>query len=116
MTRARDLPDAIQWHEGMLLAPQHFQQSAQRQEGLLSYHASAQTPFYWGIRQLEIDTDKLVAGIFWVRRLEAVLPDGLLVTHFDDDPDEISLDLNPHADGDFNPATSRRTDSGACGG
>ena len=98
MSQARDLPDAIQWHEGMLLAPQHFQQAAQRQEGLLSYHAAAQTPFYWGIRQLEIDQDKLVAGLFWIRRLEAVMPDGLLVTHFDDDPGEISLDLSAYAD------------------
>lgn len=98
MTRARNLPDAIQWHEGMLLAPQHFQQAAQRQEGLLAYHAATQTPFYWGIRHLDIDHDKLVAGVFWIRRLEAVMPDGLLVTHFDDDPGEISLDLSPYDD------------------
>ena len=30
LKNAKDLPEAIQWHEGLLLAPQHFQQLAQR--------------------------------------------------------------------------------------
>lgn len=98
MTNARDLPDAIQWHEGMLLAPQHFQQANSRLEGLLAYHTAAAAPFHWGIRTLDLDTEKLVAGVFWVRRLEAVMPDGLLVTHYADDPGEISLDLTPYTD------------------
>ncbi len=102
MTKASEIPNAIQWHEGMLLAPQHFQQSALRQEGLLSYHAATLSPFHWGIRHLEIDGDKLVAGMFWLRRLEAVMPDGLLVHHSEDDAGsdrlEISLDLSAHAD------------------
>lgn len=102
MTRASEIPNAIQWHEGMLLAPQHFQQADFRQEGLLSYHAAAISPFHWGIRRLEIDADKLVAGVFWLRHLEAVMPDGLLVRHSQEDSGadglEVSLDLSAHAE------------------
>ena len=42
---ASDIPEAIQWHEGMLLAPQHFQQLAWRQETLLHYATLAASPF-----------------------------------------------------------------------
>ena len=42
--RARDVPDAIKWHEGMMLAPQHFQQMALRGEQLLVYHVAAAAP------------------------------------------------------------------------
>jgi len=34
---ADEIPQAIQWHEGMLLSPQHFQQSSWRQEMLVQY-------------------------------------------------------------------------------
>ncbi|HEV7518390.1 MAG TPA: type VI secretion system baseplate subunit TssK, partial [Thermoanaerobaculia bacterium] len=76
---ARELPAAIQWHEGMLLAPQHFQQMALRQEDLLGYHAAALSPYHWGVRQMEHDASLLVAGTFRLTALEAVLPDGLVV-------------------------------------
>ncbi|MDF1750691.1 MAG: type VI secretion system baseplate subunit TssK, partial [Alphaproteobacteria bacterium] len=78
---ARELPDAIQWHEGMLLAPQHFQQLAVRGEELIAYHTATSSPFHWGIRHLKVDPVQLVSGIFRVLELEAVLPDGLIVTH-----------------------------------
>ena len=54
----RDFPpivEAIDWHEGMLLAPQHFQQLSLRQEAMLSYHAAALSPFHWGVLRLRID-------------------------------------------------------------
>jgi len=55
MIDAHDLPGAIQWHEGMLLAPQHFQQLSIRYEELLHYHLMMISPFHWGIRRLKID-------------------------------------------------------------
>ena len=37
MKRAKDIPEAIHWHEGMLLAPQHFQQfAARRGQGIFA--------------------------------------------------------------------------------
>ena len=102
MTQASDIPQAILWHEGMLLAPQHFQQANLRQESLLAYHGAMLSPYPWGIRHLEIDSEKMAAGTFWLRRLEAVMPDGLLVSHgtsgADSDGVELSIDLSAHAD------------------
>ncbi len=95
---AHDVPPAIQWHEGMLLAPQHFQLLSQRQEALLHYHAAALSPFHWGVRHLKVDPVLLVDGTFRVLELEAVMPDGLLVSHLADDVPELSVDLAPRVD------------------
>src|SRR4030095_11711054 len=34
---AYEISDAIQWHEGLLLTPQHFQQLSARHEALVQY-------------------------------------------------------------------------------
>lgn len=91
---ARELPDAIQWYEGMLLAPQHFQQLSVRGEELVAYHASTANPFHWGVRHLKIDPVQLVSGVFRVLELEAVLPDGLIVSHVHADDSPLELDLS----------------------
>lgn len=71
-------PDAVLWHEGMMLAPQHFQQSDLRGEELLHYRVHAAAPFAWGVRRLQVDRRLLGQGTFRVTELEAVLPDGTL--------------------------------------
>lgn len=93
---AHDLPPAIQWHEGMLLAPQHFQQLSLREEALLHYHATMISPFHWGVRHLKIDPVLLVDGTFRVLELEAVMPDGLVVSAMADESEELTADLAPH--------------------
>ena len=98
MTTAHDVPRAIQWHEGMLLAPQHIQQLSLRQEQLLHYHAQMFAPFHWGVRHLKVDPVLLVDGTFRVLELEAVMPDGLLVSHPPDEGSDLTLDLSPHLD------------------
>lgn len=95
---AREVPPSLQWHEGMLLAPQHFQQLSLRHELLVHYHAAAAAPFHWGVRHLEIDAVALADGIFRVLELEAVLPDGLIVSHAAGDLPELSVDLTPRID------------------
>lgn len=92
MALISDIPDAIQWHEGMLLTPQHFQQLSVRNEELLNYHLMAVTPFYWGFRELIIDEDALLQGKLKVLKLEAVMPDGLLIKHSNNEG-ELSIDL-----------------------
>lgn len=91
-TRAREVPDRVQWHEGMLLAPQHFQQLTARGEGLLQYHLGNVTPFYWGVKALELDTVALLNGTLRILELEAVMPDGLVLTQTAIDP-ELSVSL-----------------------
>ena len=94
---AREVPPAIQWHEGMLLAPQHFQTLGRRQELLLHYHASAVSPFHWGLTHLEIDRVVLMDGVFRIVELEAVMPDGMLVSWSAADGIDLKIDLAPRA-------------------
>src|SRR5690242_141009 len=75
------IPAAVQWHEGMLLAPQHFQQQDQHHEALLHFHLQRAVPFHWGVSRLEYDRTRLVAGTFQLREVEALLPDGLFLSY-----------------------------------
>src|ERR1041385_1100034 len=78
---ARDIPAAIHWHEGLLLTPQHFQQLTSRHEALVQYSASVYSPFCWGLRRFRHQGLILPAGKLEVLELEAVMPDGLVVSH-----------------------------------
>ena len=95
---ADEIPEAVQWHEGMLLAPQHFQQSMARTEMLLQYSALLLGPYCWGLRRLALDTKLLPVGKFRVLDLEALMPDGSVVAHHPRDDEELMLDLAPFAD------------------
>lgn len=99
---ARKIPDAIQWHDGMLLTPDHFNQLTQRQE-MLSEFGMASMPFRWGLvsdpdhgRELPYDPNLLVIGQVSLTDLEAVMPDGTVI-HSSDSSD-LKLDLKPLAE------------------
>lgn len=96
MTLTRDLPDLVQWHEGMLLAPQHFQQMSLRGEALLQYHMTAATPFPWGIRRLRIDQVALLTGLYRVTEIEAIMPDGLVIARDAGAPGTLELSLGDY--------------------
>jgi len=81
MAQAR-LAEHIQWHEGMLLAPQHFQQESARVDALVGWQTLAGQPVAWGVRRLEIDEALLVNGLLRITAIEAILPDGMAV-HYD---------------------------------
>jgi type VI secretion system protein ImpJ len=93
---AADVPPPIQWSEGMLLAPQHFQQQSLRHELLVHYHAAAAAPFHWGVRRLAFGPG-LADGVFNVVELEAVLPDGLIVSQSKADA-ELTVNLKQRID------------------
>ena len=97
MRRAGEVPAAIQWHDGMLLSPQHFQESARRFERLLDYHLGHAAPFHHGVHHLEIDPGLLVSGTLRVVEVEAVMPDNVIIRHGEQDP-ELAVDLKPHAE------------------
>ncbi|HEX8691290.1 MAG TPA: type VI secretion system baseplate subunit TssK [Longimicrobium sp.] len=92
------VPDDVMWEEGMLLAPQHFQQASIRGEELLHYHVRAAAPWHWGVRELDIDLTNLPAGLFRVTRLEAVMPDGLPVRRGRGEEAALELQLGPFAE------------------
>lgn len=97
---AYEIPDAIQWHEGLLLTPQHFQQLSSRHEALVQYGTSLIAPFCWGVRRFKHHAISLPAGKFRVLELEAVMPDGLVVVHgFASGRDDVlEIDLTKFAD------------------
>lgn len=105
---AADVPAAIQWHEGMLLAPQHFQWLSRRQDALLHYHLSTASPFHWGVRHLRIDEARLSEGTFRVQSLEAVMPDGLIVSYPQAGMPDLSVDLPAKGDAAVRLAVARR--------
>lgn len=88
-----ELPDLIEWHEGMLLSPQHFQQFAARSELLSHFLFTQASPFAWGITKLQIDESALGAGLLSVLNLEAIMPDGLLVLAGKERGVKLELDL-----------------------
>lgn len=88
MARNPVISDALRWHEGMLLAPQHFQQLAARQEALLARYSALAGPFAYGVCSMEIEDDRLADKTFQLTRLEAILPDGLYVN---EPPAEVDL-------------------------
>lgn len=71
------LPDAVQWSEGMLLSPQHFQQNDIHAQAMLHQRLAALTPNTWGVRHLKLDTARLADGFIKVTECDAVMPDGL---------------------------------------
>ncbi len=75
------LPHRIQWHEGMLLTPQHFQQEGARQEALLAWQSLATNPYAWGVRTLTIDEALLNNGLLRVLQLDAILPNGMAISY-----------------------------------
>jgi type VI secretion system protein ImpJ len=96
---AQDIPDAIQWYEGLLLTPQHFQQLSLRHEALVQYSTSLAAPFCWGIRRFDHCPLDLQVGKLRVLKLEGIMPDGLVVSsglESSDVDSELVLDLAPH--------------------
>lgn len=93
-------PDRIQWHEGMLLSPQHFQQESARVDQLIAWQCLAADPMAWGVRRLEIDENQLAGGLLRVLQLEAVMPDGMAVSYSIDRAEgyDLQLDLKPFAE------------------
>ncbi|MFI5447674.1 type VI secretion system baseplate subunit TssK [Polaromonas sp. UC242_47] len=94
MFKSFPVEERIQWHEGMLLSPQHFQQTSSRLDSLVAWHTLLAAPFAWGVRRLKIDTGLLPAGIVRVLQLEAIMPDGTSVSYVSDNALHGTLELS----------------------
>lgn len=93
MVKSFPVEERIQWHEGMLLSPQHFQQAAARLDSLVAWHMLLAAPFSWGVRSLKIDMGLLPAGFVRVLQLEAIMPDGTSVSFSADNALHGTLEL-----------------------
>lgn len=98
MTYGTRLKDAIQWHEGMLLRPHHFQQADRRMEQLLAHHLSILSTHPWGVLSFMYDSSALVTGLCRILTLEAVFPDGCFMSFHQGMGEELSLNLEPFHD------------------
>ena len=85
--------DRVEWHEGMLLAPQHFQLASARLDSLLAWQQLHVAPFGWGVINFRIATNLLSARILRVVELDAILPDGTAVSYHADNALHGSLEL-----------------------
>jgi type VI secretion system protein ImpJ len=96
MSHKFPLVPAIQWYEGMLLSPQHFQQLELRSQQILATHLKTLSPHHWGVLQLEVDPVTIPTGLLRVITIQAILPDGVVVDYVAH-PDEAQLqvDLKP---------------------
>lgn len=70
---------AVQWHEGMLLSPHHFQQADRHAHSLLNHRMVLGRPYSWGVVSMSLDDDLLLGGLVRVTDLSAVLPNGTVV-------------------------------------
>lgn len=75
-TAPTDLPYDIQWSEGLLLSPQHLQQSDRFWHARLRYLTHCASPDFVGVHSLELDEGMLEKGRVTIRAIECVLDDG----------------------------------------
>lgn len=86
----------VQWHEGLLLYPQHFQQMRHEFRELALCYLSVSTPYYWGVRSMEIDEGAFPTGLLRITSLLAVMPDGSVVEHDEKSTQTIELHLKDY--------------------
>ena len=100
MSKPAPITERIEWHEGMLLSPQHFQQLSSRLDSLVAWQTLAAAPFSWGIRRLSFDNGLLPTGLLRLTELEAIFPDGTAVQYSAVDPQHgtLELSLSPFAE------------------
>jgi len=93
-----DVPDALLWHYGMLLSPQHLQQQALANDRALRFRFATANRYAYGLVDFEIDQAALVSGLFRIVRCTAVMPDGLVVQIPPRDGQPLELDLTSYVD------------------
>jgi type VI secretion system protein ImpJ len=96
MSRLPRPPLPIQWHEGMLLSPHHFQQQDLRWDALLVHQAANLSPFPWGVLELSFDLGALKDGILRVLTVSGLFPDGLAFEYSAGEDPELAVTLAPY--------------------
>lgn len=84
----------VQWHEGMLLSPQHFQQEQRYQERLLGNTVAMAVPHFWGLSELNYNQRMLPQGILRIDSIKGLMPDG----HMIDIDHMLEVDLSKNDD------------------
>lgn len=83
----------VVWDEGMMLAPQHFQQWERWLEGELHGRGKAGSTFGWGFTGLTFDQGALAGGQLALTWCAGILPDGTSFSCPDRDPLPASIQV-----------------------
>ncbi len=86
--------DPVQWYEGQLLYPQHYQQMRNELQQTSLCYLTVACPWYWGIRYLDLDETSLAVGIIRINEILAILPDGSIVDKKVNSPKKVELDIS----------------------
>lgn len=70
----------IVWSEGIFIAPQHFQQQEKYLESRLDKFISSQSPFFYGVQDIEFDQSFFKQGVVKFLKLSAIMQDGTLIS------------------------------------
>ncbi|WP_158998532.1 type VI secretion system baseplate subunit TssK [Pigmentibacter ruber] len=93
------VPEMIQWHEGMPLLPHHFQQLNLRYESLVNNYFSFLDINKYGIIKLEIDQIELIRNVYSINYVEAIMQDGLYVKSGKSEKEKLTFNLpDPSSD------------------
>ncbi|MDR2666714.1 MAG: type VI secretion system baseplate subunit TssK [Holosporales bacterium] len=106
--RVIPIPLNINWHEGMLLSQHHFQQTDLRNFRVIATQIQLLSSNHFGVRHLRIDTVALSDGLYRIRELEAVFPDGLIFSFFPEKQKNLKsleIDIHAHMADGFNEVT-----------
>lgn len=96
--------EPVEWHQGMLLSPQHFQQQEQHIERLTTQKLFVSQPHYWGLIDIEVDRNDLTQGRISISRLHAVFPDGEVINfHQDETEGPLEASISEEELGDMEP-------------
>ncbi len=90
-----ELPEPVQWSEGMLLSPHHFQQNHIYWEAQMQHQMGWIQPNFWGLIEMAIENQSsLAGGLVIIKSLKAIMPDGLIVKYSETSGYDLRIDLS----------------------
>jgi type VI secretion system protein ImpJ len=92
MSIIQPIQQQVQWFEGMMLSPQHFQQNHIYIEQLMFHQLQRVAPYYHGILNIAFDMTNLSSNQVLVKQLDAVMPDGTIVNYCGSDNENSPLE------------------------
>jgi type VI secretion system protein ImpJ len=98
MDKTFKMMNPVQWYEGLLLYPQHFQQMRREFQELSLCYLSMSTPYYWGVRHVSIDEGAFASGLLRIKTLLAVMPDGSVLRQDESSTQTIEINLKDYAE------------------
>lgn len=73
------VPEPVDWRQGMLISPQHFQQQDAYIERLTTHKMFVSQPHYWGLTDISIRENDLASNKIVIDRLNGILRDGQII-------------------------------------